>query len=203
MRRTKEEAEITRQRLLKAALTVFSRQGYADTRLEDIAEEAEVTRGAIYHHFGSKAELYNTLMADNAARINPVMEKAISEADSPLAILRNLLTALLVYATKDETFRAVSELVMFKTAVVPELEAGMQMKRQGTQTLIDYIAQVVQQGIDAGQIRAELDPRDVAIALFSFQSGVLMSWLLDPKLFSLKQRAEPLADIFIQGIATG
>lgn len=202
MRRTKEEAEVTRQRLLKAALTVFSRQGYADTRLEDIAEEAEVTRGAIYHHFGSKAELYNTLMAENAARVNPVMEKAISQADSPLAILRNLLTALLRYAAEDQTFRAINELAMFKTAIAPELEAGMQLKRQSIQTTVDYLAQVAQQGIETGQIRPELNPRDVAIALFAYQNGVLMSWLLDPKLFSLKQRAESLADIFIQGIAS-
>ena len=47
MSRTKEEAEVTKQRLLKAALDVFSRKGYADTRLEDIAAEAGVTRGAM------------------------------------------------------------------------------------------------------------------------------------------------------------
>jgi TetR/AcrR family acrAB operon transcriptional repressor len=49
MRRTKEDAEQTRQDLLDAALTIFSKKGYTATRLEDIAKVAGVTRGAIYH----------------------------------------------------------------------------------------------------------------------------------------------------------
>jgi TetR/AcrR family acrAB operon transcriptional repressor len=53
MRRTKEEAEITKQNLLQAALEVFSRMGYSATRVEDIARQADVTTGAIYHHFGA------------------------------------------------------------------------------------------------------------------------------------------------------
>jgi len=62
MKRTQEEAAKTRQDLLDAALQVFSQQGYQAARLQDIAKAAGVTRGAIYHHFGSKAELFNTLM---------------------------------------------------------------------------------------------------------------------------------------------
>ena len=68
MRRTKEEAAITREQLLSKALRVFSKMGYAATTLEDIAREAEVTRGAIYWHFGSKAELYNTLIREYSDR---------------------------------------------------------------------------------------------------------------------------------------
>ena len=64
MRRTKEEAEQTRQDLLDAALTVFSQKGYTATRLEDVARTAGVTRGAIYHHFGSKADLYGALIEE-------------------------------------------------------------------------------------------------------------------------------------------
>ena len=64
MRRTKEEAAITREQLLKKALAVFSKKGYAATTLQNIAHEADVTRGAIYHHFGGKAELYNTLIRE-------------------------------------------------------------------------------------------------------------------------------------------
>jgi len=58
MRRTKEEAAQTRQELLDAALTVFSQEGYEAARLQDIAQAAAVTRGAIYHHFGNKAGLF-------------------------------------------------------------------------------------------------------------------------------------------------
>ena len=67
MRKTKEEAAITREQLLKKALAVFSKKGYSATTLQDIASEADVTRGAIYWHFGSKAKLYNTLIREYSA----------------------------------------------------------------------------------------------------------------------------------------
>ena len=74
MKRTKEEAAITRQVLLKQALGVFSQKGYAATTLQDIAEAAELTRGAIYWHFGSKAELYNTLLREYSDKGNVIMQ---------------------------------------------------------------------------------------------------------------------------------
>ena len=68
MRRTKEEAAVTRATVLKAALTVFSAKGYAAASLDDVAKTAKVTRGAIYWHFKSKADLYNTLVEELSAR---------------------------------------------------------------------------------------------------------------------------------------
>src|SRR5687768_7926109 len=57
VRRTKEDAAATRAAVLDASLRVFSRKGYAATRLEEVAAEAGVTRGAVYWHFADKAEL--------------------------------------------------------------------------------------------------------------------------------------------------
>ena len=207
MRRTKEEAEVTKQRLLKAALEVFSRKGYADTRLEDIAAEAGVTRGAIYHHFGNnsnqfngKAELYNTLITEAYARINPLMQEAISGGSNTLDTLKRLMVMTLEFTATDPEFRAISELTLFKTAIVPELEEGMQRKIQGTHVLVNYIESLVETGIKAHEIRETVIARDVALALIGLQNGLLALWLLDTSLFSLKDRAEALADLFLGGI---
>ena len=54
MRRTKEDAEATRLSLIRAAGRIFSEQGFTAARLSEIAREADVTRGAIYWHFGNK-----------------------------------------------------------------------------------------------------------------------------------------------------
>src|SRR5262245_54937947 len=152
MRRTKEEAEVTRQRLLDAALSVFSKQGYDATRLEDIAEAAEVTRGAIYHHFGGKVELYNALIQERFARANQVIQDVMAEDGTPLQILRRLMIRSLEYLEEDADYRAVQELVSFKTTVLPELEEGIRMKNEGTNAFIGYLAQMVAQGIEAGEI---------------------------------------------------
>ena len=62
MRRTREEALETRQGLLAAAIRVFSDRGLEATRLEDVAEQAGVTRGALYWHFTNKEDLLVTLL---------------------------------------------------------------------------------------------------------------------------------------------
>jgi TetR/AcrR family acrAB operon transcriptional repressor len=201
MRKTKEEAELTRQTLLRAALVVFSRQGYAETRLEDIAAEAGVTRGAIYHHFGGKAELYNTLVAEATGRVLPVIEAAIAEGGTTLVILRRLFVRTLLYAAQDDDYRAVNEIVLFKTSVSDELASGMALKIDGTRQTVAYFEQMIAQGIAAGDIRADVDARDAALALIALQNGLLMLWLLDRDLFDLAGRAAALAEIYVRGIA--
>ena len=61
MRKTKLEAEKTRQHLLDAALEVFWRKGVTSASLQEIAEEAGVTRGALYWHFANKEALFEAL----------------------------------------------------------------------------------------------------------------------------------------------
>ncbi|MBZ0285681.1 MAG: TetR family transcriptional regulator [Anaerolineae bacterium] len=200
MRRTKEEADITRQRLLLAALNVFSSQGYDATRLEDIAAEAEVTRGAIYHHFGGKAELYNEMVMEFTQRVMPIITEAVAQGGSVLDTLRRLFVSTLSYIEEDAIYRAVNELVLFKTSVSPELAEGMQRKIEGIYGLIEFVSQQIQQGMDAGEIRGDMDARDTAIAFLSLQNGLMMVWLLEPKLFSLKAKAQSMAEIFIHGI---
>ena len=59
MRRTREEAERTRGAIARSALKIFAERGYAATRLDDIAVDAGITRGAVYFHFRDKADLYH------------------------------------------------------------------------------------------------------------------------------------------------
>src|SRR5215472_6239882 len=107
MRRTKEEAGETRQALLDAALQVFSRQGYAGTRLEDVAAEADMTRGAIYWHFKSKADLYNTLVAEVSIRAGRAAELARIEGGDPLENFRRIMIRMLELVEEDAQYRAV------------------------------------------------------------------------------------------------
>ena len=66
MRRTKEEADKTRKELLEAASRVFARKGYGATKLEEIAIEAGLTRGAISWHFKNKQTIFRSLIEESA-----------------------------------------------------------------------------------------------------------------------------------------
>ncbi|HEY3991297.1 MAG TPA: TetR family transcriptional regulator, partial [Ktedonobacteraceae bacterium] len=198
MRRTKEEAAVTRARLLEAALESFHAKGYAATTLDDIARQAGITRGAIQWHFGSKAELYNTLVSENYEHAAEAFKEMYEAKGTPYQKLRLILVKWLGYAEEDAKFRSMLELVMLKTEVSPELAGGMQKKIQGNQASIAFFADLIRLGIESGEIRPEVHPEVAAFAALGLINGVTNLWLLDPTAFSLRGSAEETIEIFLR-----
>ncbi|HLZ55882.1 MAG TPA: TetR family transcriptional regulator [Ktedonosporobacter sp.] len=200
MRRTKEEAAITREQLLEAALPIFREKGYGATTLDDIARKAGTTRGAIYWHFGGKAELFNTMVREQYNRSVADFITIFKMDSAPVEKLRTLLVKMISYPEEDSDYRTMLELVSWKTEAFPELAEGIQEKVQGTREFIKHIAALIQRGIDAGEIRVSPAPEVVATAAVSLIYGITSTWLLDQSAFSLKAYAEEAVDIFIRGI---
>ncbi|MDO4643516.1 MAG: TetR family transcriptional regulator [Cardiobacteriaceae bacterium] len=82
MRRTKAEAEQTRNAILEAALILFDEQGYVQTTLNAIAQKANVTRGAIYWHFANKEEIIAALAKIQFSELLQQNSNAISAPDT-------------------------------------------------------------------------------------------------------------------------
>jgi TetR/AcrR family acrAB operon transcriptional repressor len=202
IRKTKAEAAFTRENVLRAALRVFSRQGYAASTLEDIAEEAGVTRGAIYWHFQGKAELYRTLLAEGSQKPFQLLEEIASAGYSPTETLRRLIRRLLEYIEEDEVFQATVELTLFKSepGIVDAQGEGLAQKYQGTLAFAQQVEQILHGGIISGELRVDLDIQVTALAFNALLNGVLLVWLQSSKSFSLKQIAGSLADTYLKGI---
>lgn len=79
MRKTKEDAELTRQHLLEAAFQLFSENNYDRTSLEQICKLAEVTRGAAYWHFQNKYEIFECTVTETLNRIHKRVVEQINE----------------------------------------------------------------------------------------------------------------------------
>ncbi len=200
MRRTKEEAAITRENLLAAALAVFSRSGYSTATLDDVAKEAGVTRGAIYWHFHSKAELYAALLEKYSARGAQIVQQAAAEGGSLIEILRRVFFNLLSAIEIDKDLRAIMEINLFKTEQTAELETNRQRQLVESRALLNSIAAAMQQGIDSGDLRSDIGAIEMARAFLSFQNGIVYSWLWDRSAFSLSSSANALMEIFLGGI---
>jgi len=200
MRRTKEEAAVTRANLLKTALSVFSAKGYASATLDDVAKAAKVTRGAIYWHFKSKADLYNTLTQELSARGASVVQQAVAEGGTLLEILRRVFIRQCALIEEDKEARAVMELALFKTGLNPELQAGRKKQLEAGNALVEGIADAMRQGIAQGVLRKDLDAVDMARAFIAFENGTIQLWLASPRSFSLKVSAESFADVLIAGL---
>lgn len=200
MRRTKEEAAVTRTAVLKAALSVFSEKGYAAATLDDVAEAAKVTRGAIYWHFKGKADLYNTLVEEFSARGAAVVQAAVEEGGTLLDILRRVFVSQCALIEDDQEARAVMELALFKTGHDPELQAGREKQIEAGNALIAGIAGAMRMGVEQGILRDDIDLTDMARAFLAFENGAIQQWLASPRSFSLKESAESFTDILIKGL---
>jgi TetR/AcrR family acrAB operon transcriptional repressor len=201
MKRTKEDAEKTRQALLDAALAVFSSKGYQAARLQDIAAIAGTTRGAIYHHFSNKAELYKALIKEAAQQGNVAIETAVSTGGSFTDIFQRIFITTLQLLATDERFRQVTALSLYKTGISPALADLEEQRLQEADSLVTGIAATMQQGIAAGELRDDVAPETMARAFLSFQNGVSWLWLAGGQNFSLADEATALSEILLHGVA--
>lgn len=200
MRRTKEEAAVTRATLLKTALTLFSTKGYAATSIDDITKAAKMTRGALYHHFTNKAALYNTLVEEVSASGANIVQQAVAEGGTFVEVLRRVFIRQLAYIEENKEARAVMELALLKTGAHPELQAGRERQIESGKLMIAGIAQAMQIGITNGELRNDISPAEMARSFIAFQNGVVQLWLASPKSFSLKGSAGTFADVLLSGL---
>jgi TetR/AcrR family transcriptional regulator, acrAB operon repressor len=181
MRRTKEEAERTRQRIMRAALRTFSRRGIARTTLEQVARAARVTRGAIYWHFSDKQALLRAIRDDVSL---PLVDRGDftllqGNAEDPLHRVERFLRDLLQAVEEDEHVRQVLELMSFRCEYVGELAEELAEYVRKNQRLGNALTQVYRQAQRRGEGLNGLSPRLAALDTLVFLAGLLRVWLLD------------------------
>jgi AcrR family transcriptional regulator len=90
-----EQSEATRAALVGAAETLFAERGYADTATEAVVKAAGVTRGALYHHFTDKADLFRAVYEALEQRMIAGVEEAVAGLTDPIAVLQRGTDAFL------------------------------------------------------------------------------------------------------------
>jgi AcrR family transcriptional regulator len=116
MRRTQaERREQTRTALLAAARELFAERGFADTGREDIAERAGVTRGALYHHFESKAAVAVAVLEELARELTERVVAAAITTDDPREQLRRSARAYIEACADPTVARIVIEAPLVMT----------------------------------------------------------------------------------------
>ena len=182
---------------MDAALTVFSKKGYTATRLEDVARAAGVTRGAIYHHFGSKAELYSALIEEANKVGNSAIDRAVTEGGTFIEIVTRILVYTFALLEEDRRFSEVMALQL----TTPDVEDLSQRRYGEAQELVDSISGFFRLITEQGELRKGLDPLTAARAFLGYQYGLSSLWLFNRDAFSIKDNAAELAEIFVHGIA--
>jgi TetR/AcrR family acrAB operon transcriptional repressor len=201
VRRTKQEAQETRNRILDAAEQVFHERGVARASLEDIAAHAEVTRGAIYWHFRDKAELFEAMMQRVMLPAEEMLGcNLVSCAADPLASLRKSACDVLLRTARDARTRRVMDIAYNKCEYVGDATGVRDRHIASQMECLGAIEGAFRAAIAQGQLPSTVHPREAAIGAMSLVSGLIANWVLDPKSFSLEQHAVPLVEAYFRGL---
>lgn len=201
VRKTKEDAQVTRNRILDTAVAVFSEKGVASTSLNDVAKEAGVTRGAIYWHFDNKVAMFNAMIE---RLVCPLLINAEDRdarmAANPLGFLRDATREFLGKMLDDPNFRKVFEIFWHKCEYVGEMAHIRDSHLEEGENHIDVLQRALTLAQEQGQIDRSLTPHQATIALIALIDGLLFNWTKSPQLFPLATYAGPILDSFFRGL---
>jgi TetR/AcrR family acrAB operon transcriptional repressor len=205
LRRTKRESQRTRRRILAAARKVFASQGVTRTTLEEIADAASVTRGAIYWHFADKNELFFAMREQVAVPMIDQIDLALRRSDGsdPLAGVERFLLGILEALESDATARQTFQIMGFKCEYVGEFERELALQRLRCSELIFKLTQAYGRAQRAGRLRIGLRPPMAAVETCSFLMGLTRLWLLDAKRSLVRRVARGLVSAHIAGHRRG
>ncbi|HDX1439824.1 TPA: multidrug efflux transporter transcriptional repressor AcrR [Escherichia coli] len=185
-RKTKQEAQETRQHILDVALRLFSQQGVSSTSLGEIAKAAGVTRGAIYWE----------LSESNIGELE--LEYQAKFPGDPLSVLREILIHVLESTVTEERRRLLMEIIFHKCEFVGEMAVVQQAQRNLCLESYDRIEQTLKHCIEAKMLPADLMTRRAAIIMRGYISGLMENWLFAPQSFDLKKEARDYVAILLE-----
>lgn len=175
VRRTKADAEITRMSIINAARTVFHQCGVGRSSLEKVASVAGVTRGAVYHHFENKAELFFAMRQDViSSMLSPVDEALFSSSfHDPLDAIEAGLASLFEVFKTSAVVRETFEIMITRCEYVDEFAGVQDEVARPSWEFLAKIECVYEQASRRGTLRTGLSPHDAARDTWAFVDGLL------------------------------
>ncbi len=180
MRRTKEEAARTRAAIVEGALTCFDRHGIASSTLEQIATAANVSKGAIYHHFGGKGGILREIREQVSLPLIDEADTTVLRGDGvpPLERIERFLTAILDTLEGDRRKRLALAVMQFKCEYVDDLACELQASVKSVEKLLKAFEGAYREAGARGELAAAFAPEVAALETLMFLSGLLKMWLL-------------------------
>ena len=170
---SREKAQADKRRMiLDAAVRVFARQGFHSCRVSDIADEAGVAYGLVYHYFASKDEVLDTLFLERW----DVMLEMIRDVDARPIPAREKLGEIVSFIV--DSYRHDPD--MMKVIIVEVTRAANSFGRTHTErirTAYDLIGGIVEKAQADGVFKSEIEPRFAAMAFYGVIEQLLTGWI--------------------------
>ena len=185
------------QQIIDAAIRVFARTGYYNSRVSDIAREAGIASGTIYLYFKTKDEILVTLFREKMAAWVEFVRREIAGEPDPVGRLRRLVA---MHFNVLESNPDLAEVVQV------ELRQGHKFFRGASahevSSYFALIGSVLEDGIASGQFRGDLPVTLATKMLFGAMDQLATSWVLGKRAYRLGDAADAVATIFLRGVSS-
>jgi len=188
-----------RQEMLATALDLFSRKGYHNVSMHEVAEKAEFAIGTLYKFFQNKEELYKALVLEQCDNFEDALIQAIETPDDEIEKLRNYVR------TKGERFRSNLPFIRLFLAesrgVSFNIKAGLNEElRKRYYNFLERLATIFECGIKNHRFKEIADPYYLAAALDSVIDASLLLWLDAPERHPYPEDPDTILNLLFRGL---
>lgn len=198
-RRTKAEADETRTKLLDAAEQVFFEKGVARASLNEIAQRAGATRGAVYWHFKDKVDVFTSMLSRVCMPFDEICDDKYCERP-PLERIRNSIYSVFDSMDGDERRRKVFDTALFKLEYVGELESVREGHVESFECSRRKFATDLAQAAAEQGVQMPMTAEDAALGLHSLFVGLIHGWVLTGGNFLLRPIGEMSVEVYLSGL---
>lgn len=203
VRKTKEEAQATRELLLDTAEQLFSELGVGSTSLNEIACAAGLTRGAVYWHFENKGDLLLALWERVALPFKQAFEDAGKDfGEDYLSLIRHKSCWMSEHIESDERLRALMNILMLRCEFATDTAHTREHFLGQREHCIEMICSNFVQAIAVGQLPPATDPERAALGLLGLTDGICFHWLIKPERFAIRDTTRLAVEAYLKGLAT-
>ena len=184
------------EKIVQAAIRVFARNGFFNSRIAEIAREANVADGTIYLYFNNKYDILITIFEEEMGKIIAQVKQEIATTDDPREKLERFAQ---LHLSLVEENRDLAEVIQVELR-----QSSKFMKEYRNKKFAEYlniISQIVRQGQAEGVFRSDIMPGIFKRAFFGALDEMSRFWVLsNRKKYSVNTAAKQISGFFLQGI---
>jgi len=185
-----------REAILRAAVKVFARKGYFNSKVADIASDAGIADGTVYLYFKSKDEILHSIFDQAMAAFIAEGKKELSQIDVAEDRLRRIAELHLERLGADRDLA-----VVFQVELRGSIKFMQEFSAAGFADYLDIIRQTIEDGQQTGVFRKDIKPIVAAKILYGALDEMVTNWILSKKKYDLPPMSAEVLKALLGGIA--
>lgn len=191
--RAERKKRETRQKIIKAAMDLIQRQGFDNTTMEQIAEEADIARKTLYNHFPVKEAIVDQYVRERSAELSQkTLNNLIKLPDTRSRLLAALDNAYEWVEVNPEITGICLGYRLQNTCKGSEYSDNP----TGTQSTL---TEIIRLGHESGELRQDASPNLLLTQIEVLRGAVVLNWLKDQSKFELRKEMARIVDLFLYG----